>query len=99
VSGSILVDLPRMEAAESYFRECLYALEAELGRLDANLHTSLSAWDGEARDAYQVARQRWKAAADEMARNLAWLHGVVKTAHGNYSSARQTNIGMWRGKG
>jgi len=95
--GSILVELPRIEAAEDYFRQSLYAIEAELSRLDANLQASLSEWSGEARDAYQVARQRWTAAADEMTRNLAWLHRVIGTARGNYSSAYQTNIGMWQG--
>ena len=99
MSVSIRVDLPRMEAAEDHFRQCLYASEDELDRLDASLQTSLSAWTGDARDEYQIAHQRWRAAADEMARNLAWLHGVVKTAHANYHSARLTNMAMWRGNG
>jgi ESAT-6 family protein len=97
MSVSILVDLSRMEAAEEFFRQTLYALEAELDRLDANLRTSLSEWTGAARDEYRVAHQRWRAAADEMTKNLAWLHGVIKTAHTNYNSARTTNLGMWRG--
>jgi WXG100 family type VII secretion target len=99
MSVSILVDLSRMEAAENYFRQTVYALEAELDRLDSSLQTSLSEWTGDARDAYQIAHQRWRSAADEMTKNLAWLHGVIRTAHTNYSSARLTNLGMWRGNG
>jgi WXG100 family type VII secretion target len=74
MSVSILVDFSRMEAAEDFFRQTLYALEAELDRLDANLRTSLSEWTGAARDEYQIAHQRWRAAAGEMTKDLSLLH-------------------------
>ena len=97
MTESIQVDLPEMDAAEGHFRQSLYALEAVLDRLDADLQASLSAWTGDARDAYQAAHAQWRAAADDMARKLAWLHGVIGTAHANFSSARSTNAAMWRG--
>jgi ESAT-6 family protein len=97
MSGSIRVDLLGMALAEDSFLQTLYALEAELGRLDTNLQASLAEWTGDARDAYQIAHQRWHAAADEMVKNLAWLQHVIKTAHANFGSARSVNVGMWRG--
>ncbi len=34
-----------------------------------------------------------------MTRVLAWLHGVLGTAHHNYASTRAASLGMWRGNG
>ena len=98
-SVSIRVDLLGMAAAGEYFQEILYALEAELDRLDASLRASLSEWTGDARDAYQVAHQQWQEAAGEMVKNLARLQSVIKIAHANFDSARSVNMGMWRGNG
>jgi WXG100 family type VII secretion target len=76
----------------------LYALEARLDQLEAELGTHLSEWTGEARAAFDVAHAQWRAAADDMARTLAWLGGVIGTARANYTSASTTNLRMWRGR-
>jgi ESAT-6 family protein len=87
-----------MTSAEDGFRQILHALQAQLENLDRELRASLGEWDGEARAAYQVAHAQWQAAADDMARSLAWLHGAIRTAGGNYGSARAANLTMWRGR-
>ncbi|HEY2579048.1 MAG TPA: WXG100 family type VII secretion target [Streptosporangiaceae bacterium] len=97
MSADIQVDLQNMAACEDFFAQILYSLEAELDRLDISLQANLSAWSGEAKDAYLVAHQQWQAAASEMTRNLAWLHKVIATARGNYDSTRLVTMGMWRG--
>jgi WXG100 family type VII secretion target len=84
-------------SAEDEFQQVLDALRARLEQLDGELRTSLSEWTGDAQAAYQVAHAQWRAAADDMAGKLAWLHSVLRAAHQNYHSARTTNIGMWRG--
>jgi WXG100 family type VII secretion target len=98
ISGSISVDLPSVSSAEEGFQQTLYGLEAELDGLQAKLQTSLRAWSGEAQAAYQVAHAQWQAAADDMAKSLAFLHGAIRTAGGNYGSARSANLTMWRGR-
>jgi WXG100 family type VII secretion target len=98
INGNIGVELPRLVAAEDEFQQILYALEAELDQLDAKLRSGLSQWTGEAKEAYGVAHAQWRAAASEMVKNLAWLHGVIRTARQNYGSARATNLGMWKGR-
>jgi 6 kDa early secretory antigenic target len=97
ISGSIRVTLPVVASAEEQFRQALYALEAQLDQLDTELRSSLAEWTGEAQAAYQAAHAQWQAAAGDMAKSLAWLHGVIGTAHQNYDSARATNVGIWRG--
>ncbi len=88
-----------MAQAEDDLRQVLYALEAELDHLDDQMKASLSEWTGAAQQAYEQAHAQWRAAAGDMTRVLGWLHGVLTTAHANYSSARAVNVGMWRGNG
>lgn len=97
MNSRISVDLSSMAQAEDNFSRVLRDVKGQLGQLDSQLRVGLSEWSGEAHDAYQAAHAQWQAAADSMTATLAWLHGVVRTAHENYGSARATNIGMWRG--
>lgn len=98
ISSVIRVELPVLATAEEDYRRVLYALEAQLDQLDAELVAHLSEWTGEARAAFDVAHAQWRAAADDMARTLAWLGGVIRTARANYTSASTTNVRMWRGR-
>ena len=97
INGHIYVDLSAVGSAEDEFEQVLHTLRDQLNQLDSELRMSLSEWTGEAQAAYHVAHAKWRAAADDMARVLAGLQGVLRTAHQNYHSARTTNIGMWRG--
>lgn len=87
-----------MASAEDEFQQVLRALQAQLDQLDGELRVSPGEWTGAAQAAYRAAHTRWPAAAGDMARTLAWLQGVLGTAHQNYQSARTTNIGMWQGR-
>ena len=98
ISSVIRVDLSVLAAAEEDYRRVLYALEAQLDQLDAELGAHLGEWSGDARAAFDVAHAQWRAAADDMAQTLAWLGGVIRTARANYESARTTNMRMWRGR-
>jgi ESAT-6 family protein len=98
ISAGISVDLPSMSSAEDGFQQILYGLQAELAGLQAKLQSSLREWSGEAQAAYQVAHAQWQAAAADMAKSLAFLHGAIRTAGGNYASARSANLAMWRGR-
>lgn len=93
----IRVDLACVAQAEGDFKHVLNSLRGELDQLDGKLRSNLGEWTGEAREAYTVYHARWRSAADEMVQNLAWLHGVIGTAHRNYHSTRATNLRMWRG--
>jgi WXG100 family type VII secretion target len=98
ISSVIRVDLSVLAAAEEDYRRVLYALEAQLDQLDAELGAHLGEWSGDARAAFDVAHAQWRAAADDMAQTLAWLGGVIRTARANYESARTTNMRIWRGR-
>ena len=98
IGENIAVDLPGMASAEDGFRHICYAFQATLDELDRELQAGLAEWDGEAKAAYLAAHAQWRAAAADMARNLAWLHGVIRTAGRNYGSARGASLSMWGGR-
>ncbi len=93
----IRTDLGEMAETVAAFKEIHAHLSAMLDQLDKELEASLGRWSGDAKIAYHRAHAEWRAAADDMAGQLAWLGQVLHTAHGNYSSALTAVIGTWGG--
>jgi WXG100 family type VII secretion target len=63
--------------------------------LESQLNASLQAWDGQARDAYAVARAKWQAAEANMAAVLNNLRVVAGEANVNYQATESSNAGLW----
>lgn len=51
--------------------------------------------DGEAAAAHAEAHQHWVRGEAMMREALGQLEKVATTAHGNYTGAMSTNLGMW----
>lgn len=96
MTEQVLAELAKFAAAEDGFGRVLNTLEKELIELDGTLHSSLSEWSGEAKDAYVTAHAHWRAAAQDMSDRLAWLHRSIISAHRNYHHALRANLQMWR---
>lgn len=84
-----------LEAGENDLRRAYERLEGVLDRLDGELRTSLSAWSGDARTAYERAHHEWMLAARDMARQVDELHRYVARARHNFRASLQANHGMW----
>jgi WXG100 family type VII secretion target len=95
----ILADFAYLEDAEDAFSQILGALRQTLNELDRNLMSTLSEWEGEARDAHQQAHREWRATASHMADRLARLKKVISISHQNFRSSRAANQTIWRGGG
>ena len=93
--GSIQADFRSFAEAEEGFRTVLGVFEETLSNLQAKLKTNLAAWDGEAKEAYQVFDDSWHAAARELAGELARLHHGITVAHHNFRSAKAASMRMW----
>jgi WXG100 family type VII secretion target len=63
--------------------------------LESQLNSSLHAWDGQAREAYAVARAKWQAAEANMAAVLNNLRVVAGEANVNYQATETSNAGLW----
>lgn len=93
----IVASFAHLEDGEDAFRQILGALREALDELDRKLMSTLSEWEGEARDAHQQAHREWCGAAHHMADRLAWLKRVLETSHKNFRSSHSANQLIWRG--
>jgi WXG100 family type VII secretion target len=63
--------------------------------LESQLNSSLSMWDGQAKDAYAVAKAKWQAAEANMAAVLNNLRAVAGEANVNYQGVEASNASLW----
>jgi WXG100 family type VII secretion target len=63
--------------------------------LEGQLNTTLDQWDGNAKEAYAVARAKWQAAEANMAAVLLNLRAVAGEANVNYQATEASNAGLW----
>lgn len=78
----------RMAAFQRYAEDMITEIDFRVTRL----HTS---WTGEAATAHAEVHQHWVRGEEMMRQALAQLKKVATTAHGNYTGAMSTNLGMW----
>lgn len=78
----------RMTAFQRYSDDMITEIDSRVTRL----HTT---WTGEAAAAHTEAHQHWVRGEAMMREALAQLEKVATTAHGNYTGAMSTNLGMW----
>ena len=78
----------RMAAFQRYAEDTT----AEIDSRVTCLHTS---WTGEAAAAHAEAHRHWVRGEAMMREALAQLKKAALTAHGNYTGAVSTNLGMW----
>lgn len=72
----------------------LESLTNDLERQIAKLHET---WEGLSAQAQREAHEEWEEGMRDMRDALADMRAAARTAHGNYSKAIGTNVGMWRG--
>ncbi len=70
----------------------LHELATDLERQVRELHVT---WQGDAARAHDQAQAVWDRGFHEMRLSLRQMRGAADTAHGNYTSAADTNLRMW----
>lgn len=91
----VYVDLEALVHAERAFEQALNALREELDLLDSRLSAHLAEWTGDAKKTYVDAHAKWRDSADDMARSLDFLKGVIGVAHRNFRRSKAANLQMW----
>jgi WXG100 family type VII secretion target len=86
-----------LQAGEADYASIYSQLQSTISTLDAQLRSNLSAWDGEAQQAYYVAKSKWDAAMANMAAVLNNLRAVIGEANVNYSTTEAANASLWGG--
>ncbi|MEY8018168.1 WXG100 family type VII secretion target [Mycobacterium servetii] len=78
----------RIAAFQRYAEDMITELDSRVTRLHAT-------WSGAAAAAHAEAHQHWERGEAMMREALAQLEKAATTAHGNYTGAMSTNLGMW----
>lgn len=78
----------RMAVFQRYAEDMISEIDSRVTRL----HES---WTGQAAAAHAEAHQHWVHGEAMMREALARLQKAAATAHGNYTGAMSTNLGMW----
>jgi len=86
-----------LQTGEADFASTYAQLQSTISTLDAQLRSGLAQWDGDAQQAYYVAKTKWDAAMANMATVLNNLGAVVGEAQVNYSSTEVANAALWNG--
>lgn len=73
--------------------------EGSLERLTSDLEKQMKAlhgvWQGLAAQAHTEAHQQWNDGMADMRTAMAGLREAARAAHGNHTSAGQSNLEMW----
>jgi len=92
---SYQVSLEQMAFVEGEMRSITTKIQSTLSDLDDAAKQHLAEWSSDARDAYNLAKAKWDAAADQMAVQL----GQATTAVGNigeyYTSGEKYGTSLW----
>lgn len=89
------VSFAGLESGAAQLKSSFSALENTLNELESNLAPMVSTWDGSAREAYYVQKQKWDTAAAAMSQILQQIGTSVDTAHQSYQATESRNAGLW----
>ncbi|WP_024803053.1 WXG100 family type VII secretion target [Nocardia sp. BMG51109] len=94
-SDRFRVDLPLLDESVTAMETFGADVDAWLGEIDAHIADLHLSWESQAAAAQRAAHDKWAAGVREMRGNLDELRTVARRAHTNYSTAVDTNTGMW----
>jgi WXG100 family type VII secretion target len=70
-------------------------IQGLLEDLDNGTMQNLSEWTSSARDAYNVAKAKWDAAAQDMSVQAQNAQASLSNINDNYANAERTGLGLW----
>jgi WXG100 family type VII secretion target len=87
-ADELLRVVERMSVCETTLHELADQLERQVDRLHLT-------WQGDAAEAHVLAQRVWDRGFHEMHDALGRMRRAADNAHGNYTSAADTNLRMW----
>ncbi|WP_232110459.1 WXG100 family type VII secretion target [Nocardia wallacei] len=89
------VDLDLLHEAVTAMQTFGTDVETWLGEIDTHIADLHLSWDSQAAAEQRTVHDEWTAGVTEMRENLDDLRRIARQAHTNYTTAVDTNTGMW----
>ena len=90
------VNYGSLSTASSDLNSGATAIQSTLDNMDAELQQLRSNWEGDAQEAYLVAKQQWTEGMDDMRQVLLQISQLVDQANQSYSSTDQANAARFQ---
>ncbi|MGH8902358.1 MAG: WXG100 family type VII secretion target [Egibacteraceae bacterium] len=95
--GRMLVTFGAIETGAADTDAVAGQIDQQLDDLKSYIAPLVASWTGQASSDYQALQQKWDASAAELNQVLKQIAVTLRTANENYTSAEQSNIGIWSG--
>ncbi|WP_066917729.1 WXG100 family type VII secretion target [Mycobacterium interjectum] len=95
MTESFRVDPQALADAVQRMSEFARYAEGMLAEIDSLVSALHSTWTGSGAAAHAEAHRHWARGEAMMREALARLRAAGETAHGHYTGAMATNLGMW----
>ncbi|MGD7707361.1 WXG100 family type VII secretion target [Microlunatus sp. Y2014] len=95
MSDFTAVNAGQMQQGISDLNTAHKGTDSTLTQLEGELEQSLAQWDGQAREAYQAAKQKWDAAANHMAQVIQKMTTTLSTISENYDANERNITSSW----
>jgi WXG100 family type VII secretion target len=92
---SYQVSLEQMAFVEGEMKSITDQLTSTLNDLDDASKQHLAEWSSDARDAYNLAKAKWDAAATQMVSQLGTASGAVSEIGDYYTSGEKYGVSLW----
>ena len=89
------IDLDELDAVIGDVERTDRSLERLTDDLEKQMKALHDVWEGLAAQAHAEAHQQWNDGMSAMRTAMAGLREAGRTAHGNHTSAGQSNLQMW----
>ena len=84
-----------LQAGEENYKQIYTQLVQTISHLDSQLRSQLAQWNGQAQQAYYVAKAQWDQAMANMQTVLQSLQGVAAEANVRYPTVEAQNASLW----
>lgn len=93
----IAVDFATLKNLSGELEEILRDLNVKLNALYDRTEKVVLTWEGDAREAFVDALDKWDLSMQDLEGAQAWLHDVVVNGHVNYAAAHKAVLNGWGG--
>lgn len=94
--GVLVVKFAALQQAGADIQKALSTLESQLDQLERYANPLVATWDGEAKEAYAIRQERWRAASQDLQNILRSIKTAVNDSATDYLNTEKSNTGLFQ---